>query len=186
MNAQTALLLVDVQTGLDDPSWGTRNNPDAETNMQALLMQWRHTGWPVFHVQHCSTEPRSPLRPGAPGIAFKPGTAPLSHEPVVQKQVNSAFIGTDLESMLRERELNELVVVGLTTDHCVSTTVRMAANKGFSVRLVGDATATFDRTGPDGTYYDADTMHDVNLASLNGEFCTVVSTQDVLDESRPT
>ena len=180
MNSQTVLLLVDVQTGLDHPSWGKRNNPDAEAHMSSLLKHGRENGWPVMHVQHCSTEANSPLRPGQPGVACKEATAPENEETVFQKNVNSAFIGTSLEETLKERHLENLVVVGLTTDHCVSTTVRMAANKGFNVVLVGDATATFDRTGPDGNYYSADIMHDVNLASLNGEFCKVVTTSEVL------
>ncbi|MFK8031074.1 MAG: cysteine hydrolase family protein [Gammaproteobacteria bacterium] len=180
MNSNTVLLLVDIQTGLDHPSWGKRNNPDAESRMGELLQHWRKNQWPVIHVQHCSTEPQSPLRPDQAGVEFKPATAPESGETVFQKNVNSAFIGTSLEQTLKDDGVNQLVVVGLTTDHCVSTTVRMAANKGFDVLLVGDATATFDRTGPGGEYYDADTMHNVNLASLNGEFCSVVSCDSVL------
>ena len=186
MNANTALLLIDIQQGLDDPCWGNRNNPDAETNMCAVLTRWRSQGWPVIHIQHCSTEAGSPLRPDCAGVAFKPATAPVDDEPIIQKQVNSAFIGTNLETMLRKRKLDSLVVVGLTTDHCVSTTVRVAANKGFSVILVGDATATFDRTAPDGAYIDADTMHTVSLASLNREFCTVAATRDLLGNGEPS
>lgn len=185
MNRDTVLLLIDVQTGLDHPSFGKRNNPEAESRMTELLEHWRTNQWPVMHVQHCSTEPQSPLRPDQPGVAFKPATAPKAGETVFQKNVNSAFIGTALEQELHDRHCNRLVVAGLTTDHCVSTTVRMAANKGFEVLLVGDATATFDRTGPDGQYYSAETMHNVNLASLNDEFCRVVTSSSLL-EKRPS
>ncbi len=57
----------------------------------------------------------------------------------------------------------------------------MAANLGFTVYLVEDATATFNRTGYDGKVYPAADVHANNLASLNGEFATIVSTVDVLE-----
>ncbi|MEP6618880.1 MAG: cysteine hydrolase family protein [bacterium] len=175
-----ALLLVDVQQGLDEPRWGTRNNPDAERRIADLLAAWRHAVRPVVHVQHLSAEANSPLRPDRPGHAFKTEAVPLAGEPIFQKNVNSAFIGTGLESYLRTNGIEELVVVGITTDHCVSTTVRMASNLGFKVTLVSDATATFERRGLDGTHYPAELMHAVELTSLNGEFATVRTTSEVL------
>lgn len=180
LSSGTALLLIDVQQGLDDPRWGARNNPDAERRIADLLAAWRATGRPVIHVQHLSLEPHSPLREDLPGHAFKVEAIPMADEAVFQKHVNSAFIGTDLEAHLRANGIEALVVVGITTDHCVSTTTRMAGNLGFTVTVVEDATATFERRGPDGTHYSADLMHRAALASLHGEFATVLSTQDVL------
>jgi nicotinamidase-related amidase len=184
LSPNTALLIVDVQLGLDDPRWGARNNPEAEQRIAELLAAWRLTGRPVIHVQHLSLEPDSPLRADRPGHATKAEAAPIAGEPVFRKHVNSAFIGTDLERHLRGRGIETLVVVGLTTDHCVSTTVRMAGNLGFEVILVEDATATFERRGPDGTHYSADLMHRIALASLHGEFATVRSAQEVLTATR--
>jgi len=176
----TALLVIDVQKGLDDPCWGERNNPEAECNIALLLSAWRTHGLPVIHIQHCSVSPGSPLRPELPGNAFKDEAQPLPGEKHFTKSVNSAFIGTGLESYLKEKDISSLVIVGLTTDHCVSSSTRMAANLGFDVTLVEDATAAFERRGHDGTLYSADDMHQINLASLNGEFCIVQSTGDLL------
>ena len=128
-----------------------------------------------------SQNPLSPLRPQGPGNAFKPEAMPVQGEPVIQKTVNSGFIGTALEEHLRNAGIRTLVIAGLTTDHCVSSTVRSAANLGFEVTVVGDATATHERTGPDGVHYTADQMHGAALASLHGEFGQVRSAQDVLD-----
>ena len=181
-----ALIIVDVQKGFDDPRWGRRNNPQAESNTQRLLDAWRKSHMPVFYIQHCSKLADSPLTPGTPGNEIKDIVAPLSEEPVVRKNVNSAFIGTDLESQLRRKGIATLVIVGITTDHCVSTTARMAGNLGFNVYVVSDATATFNRTGPDGKTYNAEVIHEVNLASLHNEFATVVNTEMILERLRPT
>jgi nicotinamidase-related amidase len=57
----------------------------------------------------------------------------------------------------------------------------MAANLGFEVAVISDASATFERTGPDGRHYSADDMHATTLASLHGEFASIVDTQELLD-----
>lgn len=152
-----ALILIDWQQGFEDhASWGgNRNNPEAESNALSLLTYWREHGFPVFHCIHDSQEPQSLLRRDRPGGQIMPEFEPRDSEPLFIKNVNSCFIGTDLEDVLRERRIQNLVICGLTTNHCVSTTARMAGNFGFNVTLVGDACATFDRIGVDGTHYPA-------------------------------
>ncbi|MCB1043877.1 MAG: cysteine hydrolase [Acidobacteria bacterium] len=175
-----ALLLVDVQLGLSDPARGRRNNPQAESNMGRLLNFWRAQSWPVIHIQHDSEEKESLLRPGLPGHALHPAVTPLPGESLFHKTVHSAFIGTPLESLLRQNAIHSLVIAGLTTDHCVSTTVRMAADLGFRVTLVSDATAAFECVDLAGAKLDAEWVHQVQLASLQGEFCHVATTETVL------
>ncbi|HEV8508970.1 MAG TPA: cysteine hydrolase family protein [Gemmatimonadales bacterium] len=175
------LLIVDVQKGMDRyAEQYNRNNPDLERNIARLQSAWRKSGRPIIHVQHLSKEPNSPLRPGQPGVEIKDEVRPLPGEPVVQKSVSSAFIGTTLEADLRRRGLTTLIVVGMQTNMCVSTTARMAGNLGFTTYVVSDATATFDNTGPNGQRYASELLHDVALADLNGEFSTVVDTKTVL------
>jgi nicotinamidase-related amidase len=178
---RTALVVVDVQRAFDDAGfWGPRNNPACEANIAALIAAWRGAGRPVVFVRHDSVEPGSPLRPGAPGNALKPG---LGGEPdlLVTKHVNSAFHGEpDLAGWLRERELTGIALCGITTNHCCETTARVGANLGFDVQFAIDATHTFDRRHPDGGLMTADDLARATATSLHGEFATVVRTEDLL------
>jgi nicotinamidase-related amidase len=177
-----ALILIDIQQGFEDIAYwgGHRNNPEAETNAGKLLRFWRENNLPVFHVKHCSANPGSILAEGSAGNAFKKVVEPLSGERIIKKNVNSAFIGTDLKGQLDKAGLNKVVIAGLTTDHCVSTTARMAGNYGYDTFVVADATATFDRTGVDGQKYAAEIIHETSLASLSDEFATVITTEEII------
>lgn len=181
-----ALILIDLQRGFDAPEWGARNNPDAEARAAGLLAHWRAAGPPAIHVRHVSATPGSPLSAAAGGTAFKPRVAPLPHEPVLEKSVNAAFIGTGLEHHLRGEGIRDLVICGLTTPHCVSTTVRMAANLGFGVELVHDACAAFASNadtgwmGTTGPAPDPDAVHRAAVSHLHGEFCEARTADTVM------
>ncbi|KUZ67901.1 isochorismatase [Burkholderia ubonensis] len=177
------LLLIDLQRAIDHPSWGERNNPHAESQVRRLLDHWRSQGWPVWHVRHDSTNPESHYRPGQPGHAFKPEAAPVAGEPVIPKQTNSAFIGTDLEARLRAGGHDALVVAGVITNNSVEATVRMAGNLGFRTWLVADGCFTFGRPDWNGTPRSADDVHAMSLANMHSEYCTVVSADALLGTS---
>jgi len=177
-----ALIVIDVQRAFDDPRWGERNNPEAEGRVAALLGAWRAHDAPVVHVRHRSTSPTGLFR--GEGLAFKDEAVPVAGEPVIEKQVNSAFIGTDLEERLRGAGVETVVIVGLTTDHCCSTTARMAGNLGFETWFVSDATATFARRAPDGGLVDAETMHRTALTSLSGEFAAILDSAEAISRLR--
>ena len=187
--ANTALLIIDVQQGFNHPThWGSsRSNPAFEKNLEKLLEHFRAAKPTplIIHVQHHSLLETSPLHPSSAGLAFQPYSAPQEGETVITKNENSAFIGTNLESFLREHKITKLFACGLTTDQCVSTTVRMAANlhvcdfegaKG-EVVLVGDATAAYGYQEISG-----EMIHKVHEATLRQEFCRVVSTEDAIKE----
>ena len=178
-----ALILVDIQKGFDNiPYWGgSRNNPEAENNASKLLKLWREKGLPLFHIQHCSSNPNSILHESSPGNAHKDEVRPLPGEIVIKKNVNSSFIGTNLKQLLDDAGIDTVIIAGLTTDHCVSTTTRMAGNYGYNTFLVSDASATFAKKGINDELYDAETLHMVALAQLKDEFATILKTGDVLD-----
>ena len=176
----SVLLVIDVQQAFNNPVWGERNNPCAELNISVLLAEWRRMHYPVVHIHHVNPSPTSLFNGDQHGVLVKDEAMPIAGEPIFSKCVNSAFIGTELETELRAKAASTLVIVGLTTDHCVSTTARMAANLGFITYVISDATATFERIGPDGRHWEAQMVHDSALASLNNEFATVISTEEVL------
>ena len=176
----TALVVIDVQQGFRDASWGPRNNPGAESNVARLIAAWRRSRRPIHHVHHASGSPSGSFYPGTPGHVPQAEAAPAPGEPVHVKSVNSGFIGTNLEHDLRKQEIATLVIAGLTTNHCVSTTVRMAGNLGFTTYVVEDATATFDRLGLRGERRPAADVHAAALSDLSGEFATVLGTDDVV------
>ena len=160
--------------------WGKRNNPEAEGNISRLLDSWRSSRMPVVFFQHMSRNPKSPLFPGQTGNEIKDIVRPIGEEKVFAKNVNSCFIGTGFEDWLRESGIDSLVIVGITTQHCVSTTARMAGNLGFRTFVISDATAAFETKGINGEKYDAETVHALSLATIMGEFATVLSTNDIL------
>lgn len=174
--------MIDVQKGFDDVGfWGRRDNPACEDNIAVLLKWWRTNSWPVVFVQHDSRNPRSPLAPTNPGHPFKDvidGVPDL----LVRKSVNSAFYGTpDLNAWLKGEGIAQIVVCGITTNHCCETTARMAGNLGYDTYFAIDATHTFDRTSPDGSLVRAQTLSAVTATNLHGEFATVATTSSLVD-----
>jgi nicotinamidase-related amidase len=181
-SSSTALIIVDVQRAFDE--WEAkgkrRNNPQAMARIADLLAAFRETRALIFHIRHEGTKPTSSFLPSGTGYPVKDEAREQDGEPVIVKRVNSAFIGTDLESRLRAAGIASVVICGATTNHCVETTTRMAGNLGFDARLVRDATWTFDRVGPDGDAHAAEDIHAMTLSNLNGEFATIVTTAEAI------
>ncbi len=176
------LIIIDVQNGIDDPYWGDgRNNPDAEQQIASLLAVWRKHGLPTVHVQHCSKNADSPFRPNQSGHEFKDMIAPLASETVIQKGETCAFVGTNLEEYLRSRSYNTLVITGVITNNSVEATARLAGNLGFNTVVVSDATATFAKQDFSGQVHSAETIHNISLANLQGEYASILATKEIIN-----
>ena len=184
-DTSTALLLIDVQKGVNDTEYyggskGMRNNFDAEPKILSILEKWKASDRQIAFTKHDSREKNSPLKLCLESGQQLEGMEPKEQDIVVEKDVNSGFVGTSLELDLRRAGIQRLVVVGLFTNVCVETTVRMAGNMGFDTYLVHDACAAMNGTGHDGAYYDPDLVHNMAIANLHGEFCTAITTKDAL------
>lgn len=177
-----ALILVDIQKGFENEDYwgGNRNNKDAEVICGRILRKWRELNLPIFHIRHSSTNSNSKLHKQNAGFDFNENVLPQENEPIITKSVNSAFIGTNLKEQLDGLGITTLVIVGLTTNHCVSTTVRMSGNFGYETYLISDATATFDRIGVNDEKYDSEIIHLTTLANLNEEFATILDSKELM------
>lgn len=160
------LLVIDVQDGLDDPQYGERNNAECEDRIAELLHAWRRTSHPVIYTRHLSLRPGSPLAREDPRSRIKEFVAPGDGEPVFSKTTNSAFKNEEFRAAIASSGSRELVITGIATDACVAATAREAKDLGYRVTLIADASATFPRTGADGTRYPAELVHQVSLAAL--------------------
>jgi nicotinamidase-related amidase len=179
-DANTALLIIDMQQAIDSPVWSGKNNPALLPNLIKVLERWRTLGWPVYHIVHDSPYPDSPYRPGQPGNKIKTELKPVEGEQVVRKRTNSAFLSTSLEAQLRAAGHQTLVVGGVVTNNSVEATARTAGDLGFSVYVLADGTATVGKTDRRGRRWDAEDVHQLALANLEGEYAKVVSVQELL------
>jgi nicotinamidase-related amidase len=176
-----ALIIIDMQKGMQSPLAGKRNNPQAETNIAKLLAAWRNNNLPIVFVRHMSRTIGSPFWPGQTGAEFQESLMPLDSEFVMEKNVPDAFINSGLEKWLRVRNINDVVIVGVSTNNSVESTARTAGNLGFNTVVVVDATYAYDMIDYDGNARDARVVHAMALANLDGEYARIVATEELLN-----
>ena len=177
---RAVLLPIDMQQAFDGEPWPRRWNEQVDQNGLALIGKWREADRPIIHVRHDSIIEGSSLAPGSAGHRFRPGFDPLPGEALVTKSVNSAFIGTDLDLRLKRLGARHVVAFGISTDMCVSTTVRTGANMGWDMLLAADACDCFDLPDGQGSIIPAETVQAAHVATLGFEFCRVVATADLV------
>lgn len=180
MTPPAALIIIDMQQGMQFDSLPPRNNPDAEDRIALLHAAWRQAGHPIISVRHISRSPTSVFAPGQPGVLFQERFQPRHHEHVVEKNVPDAFIHTGLERWLHMRGIRDVVIVGVSTNNSVEATPRSAGNLGFITTVVSDATFAFEKMDIDGTLWPAAQVHAMALANLHGEYAEVLRCDEVL------
>jgi nicotinamidase-related amidase len=124
--------------------------------------------------------PGSPYTPDTPGHPFKPEAMPLPGETVIGKNANSAFIGTGLDETLSAAGATTLVICGVSTPHCVESTVRHAGNLGYRVFVAADACWCVDVRDLNGKVWPAEDVHQLSMAVLNGEFATITASDALI------
>lgn len=178
---QPTLIIIDMQRGMLEPAAGPRNNPEAPARIAELLQAWRHADAWVVHVRHISRSTGSLFAPGQASAEFQPALLPLPTEHVVEKNVPDAFINSGLERWLRVRDIQSLVIVGVSTNNSVEATARTAGNLGFSTHVVADGCYSFAKTDYNGVLRSADEVHAMALANLHDEYAQVISSREAQD-----
>lgn len=178
-----ALLLVDMIRGFTDPACplGSQCESVVAANV-ALLAAFHQRRLPVFFttVVYHNTDQAMVFRQRVPALNIltpESDWVQIDHrlqclpgDVLLEKQWASAFHGTDLDSQLRAREVDSLVVTGLTTSGCVRATVIDGLQ--YDYRVVVASEAVGDRNP---------SAHAANLHDMNAKYADVVSLETVLD-----
>ncbi len=176
-----ALLIVDIQNDYFAGGRGELFEPEkAAVNAKAALDYFRKTGEEVIFIRHESTEEGDFLfSHGSFGTEIYPLLAPREGEKVFVKSVPDSFLSDGLAEHLKNSEISELVVCGMMSHMCIDTTVRAAASRGYKVILLEDACTTLDLERH-GVRYPAKQVHEIFMASLDGAFAKVITTDSFL------
>ena len=175
------LIVIDIQNDYFPGGNMALSGPEAAAaNAQQALQAFREHHWPVVIVQHLALSNEATFfRPGTKGAELYAGFEPLAGEAHLIKHYPNAFRDTELGSLLNKAGTEHLVICGMMTHMCIDTSTRAAADAGFRVTLLGDATATRS-LGFGGQTAAADQVQIAYLAALNGSFARVTSTREWL------
>ena len=167
---RAALLVIDIQDSFKAAPgrWERRSNHDFEKNVSALLGAWRAADLPRFFVLHNDEDPG--FRPGDPEVRLMDFLDRKDDEPLIVKNTRNAFTSTDLQQRLDAAGLRRVVVIGISTEQCCETTTRVAADLGYDVDFVTEATLTF----PIGTL-TTDAIIERTEAVLEGRFARIAT-----------
>jgi nicotinamidase-related amidase len=182
MNNDTALLLIDIQDSFKTGGrWARRGNPDFERNIAWLLDAWRGAGLPLFFIMHTDGDPG--FRPGDAEFKTMDFMKRRNGEPLLVKNTKNSFTSTNLKEQLDAQGIKRLVVTGIQTEQCVETTTRIAADLGYEVDFVTDATQTFPIRNPlTGEELSTADIFERTEYALRGRFARIVRTDDIVAE----
>lgn len=181
----TALIIVDIQNDYFPNGKMELSNPDKAAANAAKVLDWfrQKTQDNIFHIQHIASSPEIGFfLPNTDGAEIHETVLPLEHEDIIIKNFPNSFLKTDLENKLRAKGVTKVVVIGMMTHMCIDATVRAAVDLGFETTLIEDACATRELSYQ-GKVVPAEQVHTAFVSALQSMYCTVISTEDFLQQS---
>lgn len=144
--SQRALIIIDIQNDyFPGGKWPLVGQTEAAEKAARILAAARAAGDAVIHIRHEINRPNAPFfEPGSDGAAIHSSVQPLPGETVIVKNFANSFRETGLKAILDEGHITDLTILGSMTQNCVESTVRAAADFGYTVTVIHDACATLD------------------------------------------
>lgn len=173
----TALIVLDVQDSFRQlPAWSQVSNPAIVEDVTRLVDRARDAGHPVFWVVHAAPGTASVFDPTSGYVRLMSGLTPAESEPVLTKTSRNAFTTTNLAQLLTAAGVSRVVIAGIQTEQCCETTARLAADFGYQVTFVTEATATFPIIRPDtGAVLDTAAVIERTEYALAGRFARIAT-----------
>ncbi|EFE96575.1 cysteine hydrolase family protein [Serratia odorifera] len=176
----TALLVIDFQNEYFSGKMPIPDGLKALGNSQKLVAFAHRHNMPVFFVRHIGPADGPLFAEGSQSAQFHADLQPSKGDVVISKATPSSFVGTDLDRQLKSKNIKTLIVTGLMTHMCVSTTARDALPLGYQVIIPEDATATRDLATWDNQVVDHASLQRAALAGVADVFAEIKTTQQVL------
>ena len=180
---QSALLVIDAQESFTvRPRWARRANHDFEANVSTLVDAYRAAGLPIFYFLH--TDGDAEFAIDSPHLRLMNFLSPQPGEPVMLKNTRNCFTSTTLQAKLVGLGVRRLAITGIQLEQCCETTARVAADLGYAVDVVVDATDTFPiaNTEVPGEELGVDAVVERTIYALRGRFARIVSTATLVGE----
>jgi nicotinamidase-related amidase len=187
---ESALLVIDAQNSFKvGDRWKQRNNKEFEKNVGRLVNIYREHGLPIIYVLHSDDDPG--FEKTSPHYKLMDFLSPKESEPVVHKNTRNAFTSTGLPELLLERGVRRVVITGIQMEQCCETSARVAADLGYAVDFVTEATMTFPIPNHDkpGQELDVEAIRERTEYVLRGRFARIATVADIareLEESSPS
>jgi nicotinamidase-related amidase len=177
-SAHSALLVIDAQQSFEHaPYWSPVDTPRFFERIQALIDGATSMGIPVLQIFHVEDSGHFSI---ASGHVKALSALSISAQAIFHKPRHSAFVGSGLPTWLVEHGIRRLIISGIRTEQCCETTTRHAADCGYAVDFVSEATLTFAMKDRRGHLWKADEIRARTELVLEGRFARIVSVEQAL------